>query len=159
VGDGNSYNKIVNKDIDRNTGRVKYALGNDPTAFQYNRCLPVPPRLTNSTPPDLTYCRFQLYNNSIEECSWGPWGLGSQTDTDTAIPFSSSPVFRVLATNDTHSTPQANSNNTTAPETATINLSCPVTGIPSQPPTIFRQNDDIWPPLAGNLIFPILNNT
>jgi hypothetical protein len=68
-------------------------------------------------------------------------------------------VLRVLATNDTHATPQANSNNTIAPETATINVTCPETGIPLQTPTIFTQNEDIWPQLAENLAFPILNDS
>jgi hypothetical protein len=72
-------------------------------------------------------------------------------------------VFRLkLASNTTNDTKvwvDTADRTTTPPATATVNITCPATGIPSQTPYIIKQDEGIWPQMADNLEFPIFNMT
>ncbi|KAH8822088.1 hypothetical protein F5884DRAFT_894771 [Xylogone sp. PMI_703] len=109
----------------------------------------------------LSFCLFALFNDSITSCAWGPWGVSVIETTNYYIPLFYSAVFRVFPErngtkpvewiNGQDPTTLASSAAVTA--TASINVTCPPSGIPAQPTAITRQVD-IWPPVAGNLKFP-----
>lgn len=154
----NLTSRLLTTCSDENTGQVQfnfslYSIWSSACEFDGNSseagCLE----------PDQTYCRFQLFNASIVSCSWGPWGLGGIEVANRSLPLYFSPILRVKeassATNDTKLWKSPADKTTTPPASATVNVTCPATGIPSQLPQIFTQDEDIWPPMVENLAFPI----
>lgn len=107
-------------------------------------------------------CQFLLFNDSIANCSWGPWGLTSLAMTeDLRRPLSYSPIFdyslehnrKGIAHWINEEDATASSTQSVIPITSTMNVTCPPSGIPAVSNAIVRQTD-IYPPLATGLAFP-----
>jgi hypothetical protein len=119
--------------------------------------------ITASPPPDylpsytLNFCRFMMYNMSIDSCIYGPWGLATtRLASNSTSPLAYSAAFKVLPANKKAILLTSEEGQTTSSKriaTTTSYATCPPTGIPSAPAVIFKQLD-FWPPLAEHLKFP-----
>ncbi|RFU27227.1 hypothetical protein B7463_g9106, partial [Scytalidium lignicola] len=134
------------RSTDNNTGKLGYLLEADQDEPDLN----------------LTFCRFVLYNTSIEACSWGPWGTINLTvgGQDNLHPLFYSPIFQMRPNTTQKHTEWLSGADKTASSspawvtaTTTMNYVCPPSGIPPAPTKIARQ-DNVWPLMADGLVFP-----
>jgi hypothetical protein len=107
-----------------------------------------------------SYCMFKLYDYTLRNCSWGPFGLlgwaqGGVNENALLI----SEMFKILPPNGTETATITNTASTTsqthAPVTATqTNFTCPASGIPPTPITTPVAQMEMIPPLTNGLAFP-----
>jgi hypothetical protein len=145
--------------LDRNTGKL-YASSRLLAEIIGN--LPA-----NSLP---SWCNFALFNNTIDECSNGPWGTVTIVMADKAFAYSvlfelrarDDSILPSLITNNADLTTSRGSSivTATAKSSSTFGPSttCPPTGIPSRTP-IATTAKNFWPPVEGSLAFPTIDGS
>jgi hypothetical protein len=108
------------------------------------------------------YCRFLLYNESLNGCSWDPWGQEISPPINYwAYPFAYSPIFQVLTNVTSDRKPKLWTQEATATQkvdasktiSTTQIATCPPSGIPASP-TPSAWAVDMYPPLDDGLEFP-----
>ena len=106
-------------------------------------------------------CLFTLFNNTIENCLWGPWGLAEfVTAYNYSTPLYYSAIFTVSLVKDgtDHLMVDGNATATTKPAASATahntTVTCPPSGVPPTPITPLVPQIDLIPKLAENFTTP-----